>query len=155
MELIEYAYITKEKQRIRSFPASCSPSVVIQTLMNLGALDVWNLTEKCRECLPLEYHDAKGAQFRLVIIVESEPHGYEISRVREFPFSFSDSSLQMAAKQAKNSVLSEFFMFNPPSHHVNIYCKGLKISYPLHGVEMLYYARHYACLSGMFDSLYD
>lgn len=153
MELIDYAYITKEKHRSKSFPASCSPSSVIQSFMSLGALDVWNMTQKCREFLPLEYHDAKGAQFRLVIVIESETHGHATSFIREFPFSFSDSSLQMAARQAKNSVLSEFSAVNLPACGVNVYCKGIKITYPLQGVECLYPARNYACLSGMFDDL--
>lgn len=153
MELIEYAYITKEKQGIRSFPSSCSPSSVIQRFMKLGVLDVWNMTQKCREFLPLEYHDAKGAQFRLVIVIESESQAFGTSLVREFPFSFSDSSLQMAAKQAKNSVLSELRMQKISPLGVNVYCKGIKISYPLEEVETLYPARLYACLSGMFDDL--
>lgn len=153
MELIEYAYITKEKHGMKSFPASCSPSSVIQSLMNSGVLDVWNMTQKCREFLPLEYHDAKGAQFRLVIIVELKTHDHETSLLREFPFSFSDSSLQMAAKQAKNSVLSELRMLNIPPLSVNPYCKGIKITYPLQAVECLYPSRLYACLSDMFDDL--
>lgn len=153
MELIEYAYITTEKQGIKSFPAPLSPSSVIQGFMNLGALDVWNMTQKCREILPLEYHDAKGAQFRLVVVLESESRGRDTSFIREFPFSFSDSSLKMAARQAENSVLSELSMLNIPFCSVNVYCKGIKISYPSQEVEMLYYSKHYACLSGMFIDL--
>ena len=153
MELIEYAYITKEKHCSKPFPASCSPSSVIQSLMNRGALDVWNMAQNCREFLPLEYHDAKGAQFRLVVIIELENPGHKTSFIREFPFSFSDSSLQMAARQAKNSVLSELRMLNIPPCSASIYCKGVKITYPLQGVEFLYPSRNYACLSAMFDDL--
>lgn len=153
MDLINYVFVTNEKIQSKSFPASCSPSSVIQSFMNSGALDVWNMTQNCREFLPLEYHDAKGAQFRLVIIIESETHGHATSFLREFPFSFSDSSLQMAARQAKNSILSEFSALNAPACSVNVYCKGIKITYPMNKVETLYPARHYACLSGMFDDL--
>lgn len=153
MELIEYAYVTKEKHGKKSIPASCSPSSVIQRFMNLGALDVWNMSQKCQEFLPLEYHDAKGAQFRLVVIIESVNYIPATSSIREFPFSFSDSSLQMAAKHAKNSVLSEARMLKIPLRSVNVYCKGIKIYYSLKEVEVLYPASRYACLSGMFDDL--
>lgn len=153
MELIEYVYITKKKHHSKFISASCSPSVVLQNFMYIGALDAWNKTQDCREFFPLEYHDAKGAQFRLVIVVESKIQAFCAPSIREFPFSFSDSSLQMAAKRAKNSVLSEFRMLNIPPCSVNVYCKGIKISYPRDKVEVLYPARIYACLSGMFDDL--
>lgn len=149
MELIEYKLFTPDGIKGVHVPADYSPSVVLQAFQMSGALDVWNCTKKFREYLPLEYHHAKGASFRLVFFIEIHPHAGGF--YREFPFSFSDMSLFMAAMQAKNSILSEFRSLNIAFSDCNITCKGIQIFYP--DFEMTYPARHYACLSDLFENL--